>query len=441
MPAIFFVFIVILFQRANTMMAQSINPLFVKYVLHTSLVYVGIATAVYAASTLLVRYIVSIRVKPSHITKFIITGMILFSIAMLGYFFSNSLIEFLLFVVISGFATAIIMPFLLSLVNFVSDKKDIEKNLTIYSLMLSLALVIGPLLGTLMLSFFSIRYIYLLLFVFAVAGLFFAMKINKTAKNKIIEKLRQDDNIVDSISDLQHSDDNTFINKNSGGVDSIEPENKISDNSNNQYNNYNNIKIKQKKDRLIFRLFKNKKFLEVVFYNTVFSICFASIVAFGGVYARNNFQAPYFLITLLFAIFFISSLITRLVLLFFTKKGKIKQKMNIMNISILLSSLSFAAMVLSNNIIFYALALVLLGIPHALIFPIGTMRISEVVEVKQIVAANTIYQSNFDIGGIIGPLFLSYIGEAYSIKLIFFLLAVFLGLAFILGRVFMKLIN
>ncbi len=460
MPAIFFVFIVILFQRANTMMVQSINPLFVKYVLHTSLVYVGIATAVYAASTLLVRYVVSIRVKPAYITKFIITGMILFSIALLGYFFSNSLMEFLLFVVISGFATAIIMPFLLSLVNFVSGKEDIEKNLTIYSLMLSVALVIGPLLGTIMLSVFSIKYIYLLLFVFAVAGLFFAMKINKTAKNKIKEKLAQGDNIADSISDQHYSDnvfinknlnasenythrnghsgDNTFINKNSSGIDAVEPAKEINNNSNNRHNN---IKIKQKKDRLIFRLFKNKKFLEVVFYNTVFSICFASIVAFGGVYARDNFQAPYFLITLLFAIFFISSLITRLVLLFFAKKGKIKQKMNIMNISILLSSLSFAAMVLSNNIIFYALALVLLGIPHALIFPVGTMRISEVVEVKQIVAANTIYQSNFDIGGIIGPLFLSYIGEAYSIKFIFFLLAVFLGLAFILGRVFMKLIN
>jgi DHA1 family multidrug resistance protein-like MFS transporter len=398
MPAIFFVFIVILFQRANTMMVQSINPLFVKYILHTNLVYVGIATAVYAASTLSVRYIVSIRVKPIHITKFIIVGMILFSMAMLGYFFSDSLNEFLLFVVISGFATAIIMPFLLSLVNFISDKKDIEKNLTIYSLMLSLALVIGPVLGTLLLAVLNIRYIYLLLFVFAAAGVFFAIKINKTAKNKINEKMRQDSNNITR-------------------------------------------KIKQKKDKLIFRLFKNKKFLEVIFYNTVFSICFASIVAFGGVYARNNFNAPYFLITLLFAIFFISSLLTRIVLLFLTKKGKIKQKMNIMNISILLSSLSFAAMFLSNNIIFYALALVLLGIPHALIFPIGTMRISEVVEVKQIVAANTIYQSNFDIGGIIGPFFLAYIGEAYSIKLVFLSLAVFLMLAFILGRIFMKFID
>ncbi len=402
MPAIFFVFIVILFQRANTMMVQSINPLFVKYILHTNLVYVGIATAVYAASTLSVRYIVSIRVKPVHITKFIIVGMILFSMTMLGYFFSDSLIEFLLFVVISGFATAIIMPFLLSLVNFVSDKKDIEKNLTIYSLMLSLALVIGPILGTLLLAVLNIRYIYLLLFVFAAAGVFFAIKINKTAKNKIKEK--------------------------------------ISNELNQQYNAAH-TNIKKKKDKLIFRLFKNKKFLEVIFYNTVFSICFASIVAFGGVYARNNFNAPYFLITLLFAIFFISSLLTRIALLFLTKKGKIKQKMNIMNISILLSSLSFAAMFLSNNIIFYALALVLLGIPHALIFPIGTMRISEVVEVKQIVAANTIYQSNFDIGGIIGPFFLAYIGEAYSIKLIFLSLAVFLMLAFILGRIFMKFID
>jgi MFS family permease len=411
MPAIFFVFIVILFQRANTMMVQSINPLFVKYILHTSLVYVGIATAVYAASTLLVRYIISIRVKPVHITKFIIVGMTLFSLAMLGYFFSDSLAEFLFFVVISGFATAIIMPFLLSLVNFVSDKKDIEKNLTIYSLMLSLALVVGPVLGTFMLAVLSVRYIYLLLFMFAVAGIFFAIKINKTAKNKVKEKIFQENNVI-------YGESNKEAN-----------------------NNADDIKIKQKRDKLIFRLFKNKKFLEVIFYNTVFSICFASIVAFGGVYARNNFNAPYFLITLLFAIFFISSLLTRIALLFLTKKGKIKQKMNIMNISILLSSLSFAAMFLSNNIIFYALALVLLGIPHALIFPIGTMRISEVVEVKQIVAANTIYQSNFDIGGIIGPFFLAYVGEAYSIKLIFLSLSVFLMLAFIFGRIFMKFID
>ncbi len=405
MPAIFFVFIVILFQRANTMMVQSINPLFVKYVLHTNLVYVGIATAVYAASTLSIRYIVSVRVKPIHITKFIIVGMILFSMAMLGYFFSDSLIEFLSFVVISGFATAIIMPFLLSLVNFVSDKKDIEKNLTIYSLMLSLALVMGPIFGTFLLAVLKIRYVYLLLFTFAAAGIFFAIKIYKTAKNKIKEKICQ--------------------------------KNKVMYGEPNQNNNNNG----QKKDKLIFRLLKNKKFLEVIFYNTVFSICFASIVAFGGVYARNNFNAPYFLITLLFALFFISSLLMRIVLLFLTKKGKIKQKMNIMNISILLSSLSFAAMFLSNNIIFYALALILLGIPHALIFPIGTMRISEVVEVKQIVAANTIYQSNFDIGGIIGPFFLAYIGEAYSIKLVFLSLAVFLMLAFISGRIFMKFID
>ena len=129
MPAIIFVFLVILLQRANTNLIQSINPLFVRYVLDKNLFYVGITTAVYAVSTLSVRYLISIRIKPQAVSKFVMAGLLLFSAAILGYFFSADYAEFLIFVVISGFATAIIMPFLLSLVHLVSDKSVIEKIL------------------------------------------------------------------------------------------------------------------------------------------------------------------------------------------------------------------------------------------------------------------------------------------------------------------------
>ena len=182
-------------------------------------------------------------------------------------------------------------------------------------------------------------------------------------------------------------------------------------------------------------MFRNYGFLEVVFYNTVFSISFASIVALGGVFAKDNFHIKYFEITLLFSLFFISSLIARLVLLHLTKKGSIKNKTKILNISIMISGVSFVLMSLSGNLYLYAFSLILLGIPHALIFPIGTMRISEVVGIKDMVAANTIYQSNFDIGGIIGPFLLSYVGEIYSIRFVFEIIAVFLFLAFIAGKI------
>ena len=388
MPAIFFVFLVILLQRANTNMVQSINPLFVKYVLDKNLFYVGITTAVYAISTLAVRYLISIRIKPQAISKFVILGLLLFSVSILGYFFSTNYYEFLLFVIISGFATAIIMPFLLSLVHLVSDKTVIEKNLTIYSLMLSLALVFGPLLGSAILSVLQIRYIYIMLCIFAVSAFFFAVKIHIKAKSAIKQKMESADNSGNTADIVKSS---------------------------------------------VFALFKNRGFLEVIFYNTTFSIGFASIVALGGVFAKDNFHTEYFEITLLFSLFFISSLITRLVLLYFTKKGNIKNKTKILNISILISVVSFVLMILSKNIGFYAFSLIILGIPHALIFPIGTMRISEVVGMNDMVAANTIYQSNFDIGGIIGPFFLSYIGEIYSIRFVFEIIAVFLFLTFITG--------
>ena len=191
MPAIIFVFLVILLQRANTNLIQSINPLFVKYILGRNLFYVGAATAAYAASTLAVRYLVSIRIKPRDISRFVIVGLLLFAAAITGYFFSQNYAEFLIFVVISGFATAVIMPFLLSLVHLVSDKAVIEKNLTVYSLMLSLALVFGPLLGSALLSALSIRYIYIMLCLFALSAFFFAIKIHIKAKGAINLRLEE----------------------------------------------------------------------------------------------------------------------------------------------------------------------------------------------------------------------------------------------------------
>ena len=189
MPAIIFVFLVILLQRANTNLIQSINPLFVRYVLDKNLFYVGITTAVYAVSTISVRYLISIRIKPQSVSKFVMAGLLLFSAAILGYFFSTDYAVFLIFVVISGFATAIIMPFLLSLVHLVSDKADIEKNLTVYSLMLSLALVFGPLLSSALLTVLPIRWIYIMLCLFGVTAFFFAVKIHLKSKDAIKEKL------------------------------------------------------------------------------------------------------------------------------------------------------------------------------------------------------------------------------------------------------------
>ena len=398
MPAIIFVFLVILLQRANTNLIQSINPLFVRYVLDKNLFYVGITTAVYAVSTIAVRYLISIRIKPQAVSKFVIVGLLLFSAAILGYFFSTNYAEFLIFVVISGFATAIIMPFLLSLVHLVSEKSTIEKNLTIYSLMLSLALVFGPLLSSALLTVLPIRWIYIMLSIFGITAFFFALKIHLKSKSVIKEKLSEKPDMQD-------------LNKNSQ---------------------------KSAKGGSVSLLFKNRGFLEVIFYNTSFSIAFASVVALGGVFARDNFHLKYFEITLLFSLFFISSLITRLILLYFTKKANIKNKTKILNISILISVLSFALMVFSKNIGFYAFGLIIFGIPHALIFPIGTMRISETVDMKDMVAANTIYQSNFDLGGIIGPFFLSYIAGIYSIRFVFGIITVFLIAVFAAGKYIMS---
>lgn len=104
----------------------------------------------------------------------------------------------------------------------------------------------------------------------------------------------------------------------------------------------------------------------------VYSMPTAALLTFGGIFARDEFDAPYWVITLIFAAFFTASFGTRLLL---TARPVEKLWLHV----VFLMSVSVAGLALvflSTNLLLYAAAFSVLGIPHGLGMPLAMISIS-----------------------------------------------------------------
>ncbi len=142
----------------------------------------------------------------------------------------------------------------------------------------------------------------------------------------------------------------------------------------------------------------------------VYSMSTALILSFGGIFAKQVYGASYSLITLLFAVFFSASFTTR-ILFSALKIGSIfPYVMLMMSISIL----GLVMVFLSNNIVIYAIAFVILGIPHGLGMPIAMFSIGRSFTTEERNVANSYFTSTMMLMMVVMPVlggtFLNMVG-------------------------------
>ncbi|MCL5882281.1 MAG: MFS transporter [Candidatus Thermoplasmatota archaeon] len=142
----------------------------------------------------------------------------------------------------------------------------------------------------------------------------------------------------------------------------------------------------------------------------VYSMSTALILSFGGIFAKQVYGASYSLVTLLFAVFFTASFATR-VLFSVLKIGNIfPYVMLMMSISIL----GLVMIFLSNNIFIYAIAYVILGIPHGLGMPIAMFSIGRSFTMEERNVANSYFTSTMMLMMVVMPVlggtFLNLVG-------------------------------
>ncbi len=354
---IYLILILTFMARANSSMMQSNNPLFA-HELGAKLAEVGLTTSVYAVSTMIVRFGYSTRVNLYQVPRVMTTGFVLLTVSIGAVLFSANFVEFLGAIALAGVSTALIMPHLLSLMGALSEPDDREKNLSYYSLSLSTSLVVAPVLGTLILTHFALTGVYVLLLAFSLVGLGvmvgnyrrFQRRLQADAKPPAFH-LRK------ALSSLGHN--GTYV----------------------------------------------RSFLALFLFN----LSFAAAMSYGGLDIKEHFHLSYSVVELVLTSFFVASLLGRLVVSRFIRHKRLDRKATWMFWSLGVGGLGLGLMGWSPSLWVFLVGFWMLAWPHAVLFPLVSMRIASSVERNLLVAGNTIAQSSFDLSGTFGPLLLALV--------------------------------
>nr|WP_297027771.1 MFS transporter [Thermoplasma sp.] len=142
----------------------------------------------------------------------------------------------------------------------------------------------------------------------------------------------------------------------------------------------------------------------------MYSMSTALILSFGGIFARQAYGASYSLIAILFAVFFTASFTTRVLFSILQIGAIFPYVIFMMSISIL----GLVMIFLSSNIMVYAAAFIILGIPHGLGMPIAMFSIGRSFTFEERNVANSYFTSTMMlmmvIMPVIGGTFLNMVG-------------------------------
>ncbi len=151
-----------------TVSARSVNnmisttlPLLSRYQLLFTNSEVGALSALGFVMTFISTSLVNPFLSSSRRRKLFITSAGIAIPLLIAFFLSNSIIIWIN-AVIFGFIYGIILPNLITIASLGGDRRSSERLLNIYSMSLSLSLVIGPVLETLLLTRFTYRDIFVL---------------------------------------------------------------------------------------------------------------------------------------------------------------------------------------------------------------------------------------------------------------------------------------
>jgi DHA1 family multidrug resistance protein-like MFS transporter len=341
-------------RASNNMLATTI-PLLVKYNLGFNEILIGLISAVFSLSTFFMSGFVNANLKSKERRVLFIFSSIVYA-ALFPFFSIVNYVSIWILSIAIGFVLGALMPNIITSSSLYEDKKVRERIISIYTLTLSLSLIIGPAIESIILTKFTLResFIFFAIFGFLAAITSFFIKFPEKESEKVSSGRRTP-------------------------------------------------------------IFKNAGFRASVINNLIYNVPFAMITVFGGIYAKESFHVSYSIVTILFSLFFATSFLSRLI---FTIKPPNNLSFQ-MIMSAILTALGLSILVLSNNIIIYAISFLILGIPHGLTYPLSLVALTRSFSPEQRNKANSYFFSVLTAIGTFIPILFGAVIELLGIRLTF----------------------
>ncbi|WP_243679904.1 MFS transporter [Vulcanisaeta souniana] len=271
------------------------------------------------------------------------------------------------------------MPNVMTSASLLPDRRTRERLLNIYTLALSISLILGPAIESLILRYYGLRESFIFFTVFPILAL------------AITPFVR-------------------FPEENVGGDAVVSTSVVIS----------------------------NPGFIAAVLNIATYNVVFSFLMAFGGIYARNSFGVSYSMVEILFSLFFVTSFLGRLYL----SIRPAERLWPYMASAVSMTVIGVLLIVLTNNPLIYAIALLILGIPpHGTTYPLSVVSISRAFKLQHRNAANSLFFSFMMLIGIVTPTITGYVADLIGIRNTFIVLIPPVIIALVLLRKYVRSVD
>ncbi len=325
--------------RSSNNMFVTTVPLLSSDIFLFSNVTLGVLVSISSIATFISSTFINARLSSKSRRKALIGASAIYA-AVFPLFFLSSSITIWFILPTATFTLGIIMPNIITSASLFKDRRVRERILSIYTLVLSFSLIMGPLIESQILLHFSLKQSFLFFSVFPVVALVDSFFLKFPADPKIIKRK---------------------------GFD--------------------------------FSIIKNRGFSIALLNILAYNLPFAFLTTYGGIYGHDVFGESYSLVNITFSAFFASSFVSRLLF-----SMKVPEKLwTLMIAAVILSSIGLAVLGTAPNYSFLLLAFIILGIPHGLTYPLSVMSIARNFDEDRRNGANSYFFSIMMIVGAAMP--------------------------------------
>ena len=352
MQAIIILLVFTFMARASNNMIQTTVPLIAREYFNATEAEVGLLSSVISVSSFIATMWVNARLDSARRRILFEASTLLYFTTFIIYPFVNYIGLWLTSVAV-GFLLGIIMPNVATSSSIIGKNQETrERVIALYTFALSLSLTIGPVIESIILRYFTLRDAFLFFSAFSAIMVLLSPKLPFPAEKPGTVK----------------------------------------------------FKLNSIWGRASFRV--------AIYNNAMYSLPFAMLTTFGGIYAIEYFHASNSLVYLLFAAFFTASFATRL---YISIKPIRDVKYASLSMSIL-TIVGMAIMTISPSIYLYAVSLAILGVPHGLTYPLSLIVISRDSKDDERNLMNSAFSSIMTIIGILSPIALGASAELLGLR-------------------------
>ena len=297
-------------RSSNNMYVTSV-PLLARYYFFFSNVEIGLLASAASLTTFIMSTFINAKVESRARRKIFIISSIVYAVVFPFFYISTPLTIWLILPVAS-FTLGSIMPNIITSASLFKDRKQRERILSIYTLTLSLSLILGPYIESELLHYVSLPESFLIFSILPAIGMIDSFFIK----------------FPDEMGVRRRGFDITVL-----------------------------------KDRGF-----QSSLLNILAYN----IPFAFLTTYGGLFGISDFKISLSTVNLTFSLFFLTSFISRLV---FSVRVP-ERLPRLMFSAVILSAVGLLVLGTAKNYDYFVLAFLILGIPHGLTYPLSVMSIT-----------------------------------------------------------------